>query len=460
MKLLPLFLLTLTLLSGCEKETDSEAVISPPSEDVMEQDNPQESQKREEIAEFLADSLQSGEFQAVITYFDGTLNAVLDENALEGAWFSTVSPLGAYLGERSMRVEGQSVLITERYEVQNLLITLVFGESNLLSGINLSYTNESPTATTSPYFKEEEMIIATEEHLPLGGFLTLPEEVETPPVVLLVQGSGPNDRNSSIYQNVPLLDIAHGLAEKGIASLRYDKRFFTYPEEGEKLGLSLTLEAEILEDVSTALKILENDPRLGDIYVLGHSLGGMLTPSIATTHPVVQGIISVGGSPQPLYEISYAQNKESEAFQLEHSTDPDILDLIKRQMEQVEEDILTLRGDFSHLSEETILIGFPAVYQQSVKNHAGENFLDDLDIPMLILQGGEDFQVSPTVDFALYQEILGDRDNVTFHFYEGLNHLMMDSEIRDVSDYQEKKVVDPNVIEDIANFINEQSENN
>lgn len=302
-------------------------------------------------------------------------------------------------------------------------------------------------------FIEEEIIIATEEHLPLGGFLTLPSEVESPPVVLLVQGSGPNDRNSSIYENVPLQDIAHGLAEKGIASLRYDKRFYIYPEDAENLGIYLTLENEILDDVATALKLLENDKRLGDIYVLGHSLGGMLTPSIATENPVVIGIISIGGSPQPLYEIFYTHNKDTEAFILENVTDKESLDTLASQMEQIEADILTLRGDFSDLPDETILIGFPLVYQQSVKRHAGENFLKELDIPMLILQGSVDFQVSPTIDFGLYQEILGDRENVTFRFYEGLNHLMMEGEIRDVSDYQEKKEVDSQVIQDIADFI-------
>lgn len=460
MKLLPLFLVTLSLLSACEQEVPSNEANSPQSEDIIKQNPLKESENLEEIADFLADSFHSSGFQEVTTYFDETLNAALDAAALESAWVQTVSPLSTYMGERSIRVEGRTVFITEKYEVQNLLITLVFGESDLLSGINLSYATEMPTVTESAYFTEEEVVIVTEEHLPLGGFLTLPDGVEHPPVVLLVQGSGPNDRNSTIYQNVPLLDIAHGLAESGIASLRYDKRFFTYPEEAQKLGLALTLEEEILEDVSTAIKMLENDSRLGDIYLLGHSLGGMLAPSIASTHPAVEGIISMGGSPRPLYEISYAQNKESEAFMLENSTDPDLLDLITSQMEQVEADIITLRGDFSHLPEETILIGLPVAYQQSVKDHAGESFLDDLHIPMLILQGGEDFQVSPTVDFALYQDILGERDNVTFHFYEGLNHLMMDSEIRDVSDYQEKKEVDPQVIKDIADFIKKQSENN
>lgn len=453
MKLLQLFLLTTALLSACSSNTTPQNESTPQVDDSSQVETVPDVNNLEVLTESIANALQTGDYTTVVSYFNSTLLEALDEKALEGAWLSTVSPLGEYSGERSIQVEGSKVSIIENYNVQNLLITLVFDETAKLSGINLNYTQEKAEITESELFREEEVIVTSEEHLPLGGFLTLPEGVDRPPVVLLVQGSGPSDRNSAIYQNVPFQDIAHGLAEKGIASLRYDKRFFTYPEEVENLGFYVTLENEILEDVDTALEILQNDSRLGDIYVLGHSLGGMLTPSIATENPVVKGIISMGGSPQPLYEISYAQNQEQEAFILENVTDQETLDTLALQMEQVEADILTLRGDFSELPPETLLIGLPVVYQQSVKENAGENFLDELEIPMLILQGGEDFQVSPTVDFALYQEILGERDNVTFKFYEGLNHLMMDSEIRDVSDYQEKKVVDPQVIEDIAEFI-------
>lgn len=460
MNLLPLYLMALTILSGCEGESLVQEEVPPKIEHFTQEESPAVNQDLEVIAETLANAFQVGDFEAVSSIFDATLKEILETTALEKAWIDTVTPLGGYLGERSIKVEEKTVFITEKYEIQNLLITLVFGESDQLSGLNLNYTHESPTVTESDLFTEEEIVIATEPHLELGGFLTIPNVVEFPPVVLLVQGSGSSDRNGTIYQNVPLQDIAHGLAEQGIASLRYDKRFFTYPQEAEKSGFSLTVDEEVLEDVETALKMLENDSRLGDIYVLGHSLGGMLTPSIATAHSMVKGIISVAGSPQPLYEISYAQNKESEAFMLENVADPEILASFMEQMAQVESDILTLRGDFSHLPEETLLIGLPVTYQKSLKDHAGENFLGEMDTPMLILQGGEDFQVSATVDFGLYQEMLGDRDNVTFHFYEGLNHLMMDSVIGDVSDYQEKRNVDPKVIDDIAVFVHEWSEIN
>lgn len=453
MKLIPITLLLVTLLSGCQSQDTPQ--ISTQVDSTHQEENTSETERIEEIGEIIATSFHTGDYPTILSYFDDTLLEILDENTLESSWNSTISTLGAYWGEKTITAEGNTISVLEEYELQNLLLTLVFDEEEKVSGINLNFASHRPKPTETTLFFEEEVTIG-EESFPLDGFLTLPKGVERPPVVLLVQGSGPNDRNSTIFQNVPLQDIAHGLAEQGIASFRYDKRFFTYPEEGERLGFSATLEEEILIDVDFALEMLGNEGRFGEIYVLGHSLGGMLTPAIAAEHDQVQGIISMAGSPKPLYEISYQQNKDSVAFATENTTDEDILEMIYQQMEQVEADIVTLRGDFSHLPGDTILMGLSAAYQQSVKDNAGENFLGELSIPMLILQGSEDIQISATEDYTAYQNLLETRENVTFKLYEGLNHLMMEMEIRDVSDYQEKGQVSPVVIEDIANFIHEQ----
>lgn len=303
----------------------------------------------------------------------------------------------------------------------------------------------------TPYFQEVPYTIGSK--FPLDGILTLPREVEQPPVLLLIQGSGQSDKNETIYQNTPFQDIAHGLAQQGIATLRYDKRFYVYLDEANRLGADLTMEEEILEDVAYALELLQNDPQVGDIFVLGHSLGGMLTPVIAQRHPFIQGIISMAGSPYPLYELSYRQNKEIESTLSESNLTPEELSYIEKQFQGIEADILTLRGDFSHLSNEEVLLGLPVGYQQSAKELAGEHYLPDLNHPMLILQGGADFQAT-IEDFQGYQSLLKDKTEVTFHWYEGLNHLMMlSSGARDTSDYLSKQEVSPLVLEDIAKFI-------
>lgn len=313
---------------------------------------------------------------------------------------------------------------------------------------------EFPSTTLVIHETMEEQLVQIGEEFPLEGILTRPTKVENPPVLLLVQGSGATDKNETIFLNQPFRDIAHSLAEYGIATFRYDRRYFTYPEQLEQIGAQLTLEEEILEDVGYALHYLENLLDLGEIYVLGHSLGGMLSPAIATEHTFVSGIISMNGSPQPLYEISYQQNKASEAYYKENPLDSSIMEEMTHQMAQVEQEILILRGDFAHLPSNTILMGLPVAYQQSAKEYAGEHYIQGLSIPMLILQGGADFQVSPQIDYVMYQSLLENKENVTFHLYPTLNHLMMETQgEQNVTDYYKEQTVSPQVIEDIANFV-------
>lgn len=455
-----------TIIIGCSQDDDNINEISNSSSANNENNENLDILKEEALN--IAKLFQEENFTDIVALFDENLSSALDEINLQSAWHSTIASLGDYVGNTTTETSNTNIIIiTEEYTEQKLIITLVFGDENKLSGINLNYApTESDNISTDAnnnnldFATIEDVIIATEEHLPLEGLLTIPNDIEKPPVVLLIQGSGSSDKNATIFENMPFKDIAEGLAEQGIASLRYDRRFFTYPEEASSLGFDITYKEEILEDVSTAIKLLQKfqeENKLGDIYILGHSLGGMLVPAIASEHEVIQGIISIGGSPQPIYELSYAQNQESAEYILSNASSfaEEELALYKTQIEIVEKDILTLRGDFSDLSSDNILMGLPVAYQQYAKDYAGENFLSDLDIPMLIMQGEEDFQVSPTVDYVLYQEILKNHEDVTFKLYPELNHLMMTaSGVRDISDYQIKGTVDDEVINDIALFIN------
>lgn len=320
------------------------------------------------------------------------------------------------------------------------------------------YFNEFPPSPLVDNEVFQETWRSIGEEYPLEGILARSKETENPPVVLLVHGSGVADKNETIYLNTPFLDLAHGLAEYNIATYRYDKRFFTYPQLAQEWGNQVTYDVEILEDVAYAIEMLTLEENLGDIYVLGHSLGGMLTPAIASLHPQVKGIISMAGSPQPLYEISYQQNKAIESYYQANPMDTSAMKQFETQMAQVEEEILTLRGDFSHLPDDTFLLGLPVAYQRSAKQYAGVEYLEEMTVPMLILQGEADFQVLSSVDYALYQSLLSQRENVTFCLYPNLNHMMMESsgEIG-VQDYYKEQAVSPLVVEDIAKFIHQWS---
>ncbi len=414
----------------------------------------------EEIALADAQNLINGNYADVAGKFDDTLSAQLDESALTTAFETTVETIGDYVGNVSYDWEVDReyfvAVITEEYEESLLVIRLSYNENKEISGLFISYGEK---AVDTSLGEEMAVKVGADENYLLDGILTLPNNAEKPPVVLLVQGSGPTDKDESVGALTPFADIAHDLAEQGIATLRYDKRFYTYPEQAEELGGDLTLREEVLDDVAAAIDFLAQNENVdtNNIFVLGHSLGGMLSPAIATENEEVKGIISMAGSLRPLYEISYSQVKE--VLETQSGVDEQTLELINSQSEQIENEIEILRGDISDIPNDMVLMGLYAGYQKSVKEYAGMNFIENVNLPILVLQGSEDFQVSPEEDYKSWEEAVGDRENAELKLYEGLNHMMVESNgKRDVSEYDVFSKVEEDVITDIAEFVKKWSE--
>ena len=124
--------------------------------------------------------------------------------------------------------------------------------------------------------------------------------------MILVHGSGPNDRDETLGPNTPFRDLAHGLASRGIAVLRYDKRTFAHQQKLVKEGLdkTITIKEEVLDDVlatvAKARDLAGIDP--DRIFVLGHSGGGSLAPVIAQRDGKLAGIILLAAGSRPVEE--------------------------------------------------------------------------------------------------------------------------------------------------------------
>ena len=138
--------------------------------------------------------------------------------------------------------------------------------------------------------------------LELGGTLTLPRGATgRVPVVVIIAGSGPTDRNGNSLMGIrpnSYAQLAWGLAERGIASLRYDKRVL--PATKGSVDISrLTLE-DFAADARAAAESLARDPRFSRTMLLGHSEGSALALIAARSGPPVSGVISVSGLGRPL----------------------------------------------------------------------------------------------------------------------------------------------------------------
>ncbi|MDD3795954.1 MAG: alpha/beta hydrolase [Lachnospiraceae bacterium] len=411
-------------------------------------------------AQETATDLVNGDYEAVEGKFDEAMSAQLDLENLQASWEAATKDLGDYIGQVSVKgVESSGyymVSVLEHFENNGLNVRLVYDTESRIAGMQCTYASvgeEEPEADAA--YTQEKMTVTADPDFPLDGILTLPKDVENPPVVILVQGSGTTDKNEEISGNKPFQDIAWGLAEQGIATLRYDKRYFAKPEAAPELS-EMNLRLEMLDDLAAAITLMESDERVDNqqVFVLGHSLGGLMAPAIAVEHPELSGVISMAGTLRPLWEVSYDQVEEAFAALDETTLSEEEKTAVEEQKAQMAKDFDTLRAGFSDLPDDTVLAGIPVGYWKSMDEYQGMNFIDEVTMPMLILQGDADFQVYPDKDYTLWEDTIGDRDNVVFHLYEGLNHLMMPTQgKRDASEYQVKSHVDPQVISDIAEFI-------
>ena len=416
-------------------------------------------------AEADCDALLAGDFAAVAARFDENMAAVLDADGLEQSWSAVAPLLGEYLGrgETELSTQGDfTVAVLEaRFANSNLKVQIAYDDAGRIGGMQMQPVapETSDAAEETGPWTEIELTVEADPAYPLGATLCLPEggDAALPPVVVLVQGSGSSDRNEAILQNAPFRDIAHGLAELGVATLRYDKRTFIYPECAGDTGLDIDIRGEMLDDVNAAIALLRADERVDSerIFVLGHSLGGMMVPAIAAENSDLAGAISMAGSLRRLWEIVYDQNQEAiaayDAVELPEAQRA----VLDEQVAQIEADMETFRAGIDGLSDDVTLLGVPVRYWRSLEEYAGEHFIDELDLPLLILQGDADFQVYADVDYPLWQEALAGRENVTFCLYEGLNHLMMPTQgLRDTTEYVTPSHVREDVIADIADFVN------
>ena len=286
---------------------------------------------------------------------------------------------------------------------------------------------------------------------PLPGTLTLPEGKGPFPAALLVAGSGPHDQDETIGPNKPFRDLAAGLAKAGVATLRYDKR--TYAHAAQIDAKAFTVDDEVTDDALTAARLLAQQPGIDPhrVFVLGHSLGALMAPRIGQRDPQLAGLILLAAPARPLLEVSAQQVREQGLRY--HQTAATIA--AGEQAIAAERKLLTT-ADPRH-PPTGAFGGMPQGYWLSLHEVRQVDAAKELSMPMLILQGGSDFQVSPTLDYAHWQLVLAGRLHTDFHLYPSLSHLFMPAgKTGTMADYLAPAHVDSQVIHDIAAWVKAQ----
>lgn len=281
----------------------------------------------------------------------------------------------------------------------------------------------------------------------LPGSLMLPAGSGRVPAVLLIHGSGPHDRDETIGANKPFLDIAIGLADKGIATLRYDKR--TFRNRGLLSDPRLTIDQETTDDAIHALEFLagHHDVDPTRIYILGHSQGGMIAPRIARQSAHVSGVILFAAPARPLLDLIVEQYRRASLMDDGFINDAEML-----MIEQIRSSARSIRDGSAEAFDRGPL-GLSARYWRSVD--AVDPIVEAKAIrqPMLFLQGGRDIQVMPA-DWLRWRRAFAETARATFAYHDTLNHLGIEERgASSLRSYAVPGKVSVELIDDIALWI-------
>lgn len=302
---------------------------------------------------------------------------------------------------------------------------------------------------------EEKIILGEGTEFPLNGKIVLPDNLKEPvPAVVFVHGSGSSDMDEKVMKLTPFKDLAEGLAEHGIASLRYDKRSFAHRRKMLKKG-NLTVKEEVIEDAVLASKMLKNDPRIdaGKIFIIGHSMGAMLAPRIDAEGGDFCGLILMAGTLDTLEGVLFRQLSEMKNGKSK------IMSWVASAQEK------KFKKSFENLyelsDEEAKKIpyagGVNLYYFKEMGEHRAADYLKKTEKPVLIMQGSRDLQVDVEKDFCGYKRSFGDRDNFSFRLYDGLNHCFVPALYDDISkatkEFSMERHIGENVISDVAGWI-------
>jgi uncharacterized protein len=391
------------------------------------------------------DLLLAGKYAEMTPLFTPEMKKDLSEAALTklGAQLHGFGAV-AKIDDPSVQKTGANTVAVfpVHFEKQNINARFVVNQTGLVAGMFLlpgEVAWQRPAYSKTGSFTERAVTIGADEWK-LPGTLTVPSGAGPFPAVVLVHGSGPNDRDETAGGTKIFRDLAEGLASRGIAVLRYDKRTLQYRARMEAVH-GKTVHEEAGEDAVRALGLLreqkEIDPKR--VYVLGYSLGGYVAPRIAEEDGKVAGLILLAANARPLEDVIVDQAEYV-------GTSPKDLEGIRAAAKRVKS---LEPGD----ADAPPLLGMPVSYLLDLKGYDPVALAKRIAVPVLVLQGERDFE-STMKDFALWKNGLAGRKDAQFHSYPALNHFLIAGEGKSMPlEYRKPGHVAPEVIDEIAKWI-------
>ena len=397
---------------------------------------------------------ERGSWQDIEALFAPRLRAVVSADTVRTGWAAQAARLGEVTALGIPRTEPIADGLTRlsvpvSFQSGELTIVIATAGDGLLHGLRLAPASGwAPPPYASPKRFTEHEIVVGDGALAVPGTLTMPRGRGRFPAAILLSGGGPFDRDGSAGPLKPLKDLAWGLASKGVASVRFDKPTAVHATALAQLP-QFTATDEYLPYARDAFRQLRQHPQISTerIHLIGHSMGGKLAPRIAAAESGIAGLVLLAADATPLQRSAVRVAHYLADLAL---VPAEMVANVQRQAAIAESPDLS-----PSTPPEELPLGYTGAYLLDLRDYDPAATAKNLPTPMLILQGGRDYQVTVAEDLALWKAAVGDRPDVTIRVYDADNHMFTPGTGPSTpAEYSTPANIDPAVIDDIIRWLN------
>ena len=306
------------------------------------------------------------------------------------------------------------------------------------------------------------------EGVTLAGTLTLPEGDGPFPGVVLISGSGPQDRDETVWTHKPFAVLADHLTRQGIAVLRYDDRGFEHSTGDFASATSY----DFASDAEAVAAYLRAQPGISSVGLVGHSEGGLIAPIVAVEDPQTDFIVLLAGPGTPGHQFVIDQMI---ANNIAMNVDPSLIEARTQLLQMVVnaaknavsadqaraalEDLLTEERlailDVAPDQKAIFIRQHTRDWHRALLNHDPADWLPRVNQPVLALQGSLDLQIVPEANVAGLETLLEDHEDAQIMVLEGRNHMFQHAQTGLIAEYaQIEQTMDPELMQIIADWIN------
>ncbi len=394
--------------------------------------------------------LWNEKYSSITSLMDSNLKSKLSETKLKAVWESILkqegSPTNVLKAEINQSPIGKSASQTVEFSKATFDLKTSWNSKNQLSSL---FIKPGLTVASDKDLGNSTVIKTTftsSDNYVIKGEFWMPKGNGSYPLAILVHGSGPNDRYSTLGKNTPFLDIAKQLSAKGIGVFIYDKRTFTY-------GLSdlpscLTPVEETITDAVSALQFAKQQVNIdpSQIFIVGHSLGAMLMPRIASLTPDAKGYAMLSSPYGSLPELMKYQ------FEFIKKNDPKAIPEMQYNWVMASINRI-IKHEYTDSTNSSILLGVSPCYWKWLEKYNQVDEAKKIAKPLLLVSALNDYQV-PKKEACLWKKKLKRHKNVQFVALKGLTHIYTEGELsKGPKVYDGKKEVSLLLSNTLTNFI-------